>query len=126
MELGVFENGIEAHNNKIARSIQSDGVYVSHEQGYSYTVGMKSLDAPEVILLGQSKDMAEEIFITLHQAVARGVAALKPGKQLEGLLNSPGRLESVSEFEKMSYFYAARTFFGTWDFDSLVLNIESA
>ena len=37
MELNIFENGIQSHNQVIHRALLKNGLYVMHEKGYSYT-----------------------------------------------------------------------------------------
>ena len=38
MELKIFENGIQSHNQVIHRALLKNGLYVMHEKGYSYRV----------------------------------------------------------------------------------------
>ena len=70
MELSKFENGIVMHNKMIKHAIELDDLYVTHEDGYSYTVGMQEIGAPELVLYGHRKAVAEEMFKIIYSAAA--------------------------------------------------------
>ena len=122
MALDDFENGIEIHNRQIQAAIAASGMYVNHESGYSYTVGLNRVGAPEVFVCDQSRDSADEILLTIYQAVVRGMLVLKPGVDVNSLITGPAFLEAVTPKVKRSIFYAARTYFGSWSFSALFLN----
>ncbi len=73
MELKIFENGIQSHNQVIHRALLKNGLYVMHEKGYSYTVGMKNIGSPDLILFGQSSEIADEMFQVIFQAGVLGI-----------------------------------------------------
>jgi len=78
MELSQFYNGIAMHNDVIRQVINNDALYVKHEAGYSPTVGMRDIGAPELVIDGLHNTEAAEMFkIIYHAAVqAFGVLAM--------------------------------------------------
>lgn len=121
MELSTFYSGIEKHNAKIKETIKSAGIYVMHEHSYSYTVGLNQLDAPELIMFDQEKEIADEIFNLVFQGVKRGMLNPIDLEGLRAMINPPPTIMACSEHEKRSYFFAGRTFYGNWGFKCLKL-----
>ena len=124
MELSIFENGVDLHNSKIQNAVQKDGLYVMHEKDYSYTVGMKALGAPELILFNQSREVAEEMFQVLFQAVQLGLVDLKQSGSIEHIFEPMPTIESVGEMNKRNHFYAARTYYGDWEFMASKISMD--
>lgn len=121
MELSVFENGINSHNLTIKQTLEDQGVYVKHENGYSYTVGMKYIECPDLILYGENPDVAEEMFQVILQAIKLGLIKLKIGENIGSVLDPQPTLSGITETDKKDHFYAARTYYGDWCFE--VINI---
>lgn len=124
MELNIFDNGIQQHLNVIQNAVRRSGLYVMHENSYSYTVGMKSMGAPDLILFGQSPEVAEEMFEVIFQAVQLGLLVLNQAKNIEHIFEPQPRLEVFSDMEKRRHFFAARTYYGSWDFNALKVSME--
>ena len=124
MELSNFENGILMHNNVMKSTIESDDLYVMHEDVYSYTVGMREIGAPELVLYGQRKTIAEEMFKIIYSAAAREYGKQDVGAIVKKVFDpAPGVVE-LSKSEKMALFYAARTFYESWSFDAYKIIIR--
>ena len=124
MELSIFENGVVLHNIKIQHAVQKNGLYVMHEKDYSYTVGMKGLGAPELILSNQSREVAEEMFQVLFQAVQLGLVDLKQSGSIEHIFEPMPTIESVGEMNTRNHFYAARTYYGDWEFMASKISMD--
>ena len=126
MELSNFDNGILMHNNIIKRTIESDDLYVMHEDGYSYTVGMREIGAPELVLYGQRKTIAEEIFKIIYSAAARKYGEPDVGVIVKKVFEPAPGVVKLSKNEKMVLFYAARTFYESWSFYAykIIINNE--
>lgn len=124
MELSIFENGIERHNTEIRQAVQKDGLYVMHEKGYSYSVGMKHVGAPDFILFDQPHDVAEEMFQVLFQAIQLGLVDLNEFNPIQDIFEPKPSVITVSEMEKRQYFYAARTYYGDWNFPVLKITMD--
>lgn len=124
MELSVFENGIQSHNDKIHQALQKEGLYVMHEKGYSYTVGMQNIGFPDLILYGQSQDVTEEMFQVLFQAVQLGLVDLEQPSLIDNMFEPKPKLSAVDDIEKRQHFYAARTYYGNWEFAALKITMD--
>ncbi len=126
MELSKFENGIVMHNKMIKHAIELDDLYVTHEDGYSYTVGMQEIGAPELVLYGHRKAVAEEIFKIIYSAAAHEFCEPDVGTIVNNVFDPAPGLEELSKSEKMALFYAARTFYESWSFDAykIIINNE--
>ena len=124
MKLRVFDNGIQSHNNKIQQSLKTDGIYIMHEEGYSYTVGFLKVGSPDLILYDQTQGVAEEIFQLLFQAVQLGLIQLRQDMMIEHVLEPQPRLIAVTELDKKQHFYAARTYYGDWNFSVLKIQLK--
>lgn len=122
MELKIFENGVQSHNQVIHRALLKNGLYVMHEKGYSYTVGMKNIGSPDLILFGQSSEIADEMFQVIFQAVQMGLLVLDQVKSIDHIFEPQPQLKHFSDMEKRRHFFAARTYYGSWDFN--VLNVS--
>ena len=113
------------HNNVIKKTIDDDGLYVMHEDDYSYTVGMCEIGVPELVLYGHRKAVAEEMFKILYSAAAQecGEPDIDPiiNKVFEPALD----LVALSKSEKMALFFAARTFYDGWTFNAYKITINN-
>ena len=120
-ELAFFENGIEKHNTRMLEAIEADGIYVKFNNGLSYTVGMSKIGLPELMVRGSDEEQNKELIFGVFYAARNQVLQLEPGS-VEGLFFADGlALAAVSEFEKRSVFYGARTLYNSWDFEALQL-----
>ena len=124
MELSTFINGIQGHNQVIHHALLSSGLYVMHEKDYSYTVGMKNIGVPDLIMFGQEPEVSEEIFQVLFQAVKLGLSSLSQSSDIGQILDPQPRLEVFSRMDKRRYFFAARTYYGSWDFEAIKVAME--
>jgi hypothetical protein len=119
MQLAKFENGIESHTNVIARTISEKGVYVQHEGGYSYTVGLNEASLPEIVIKNDqslSKSKIEDLVLGLRRCVSL--------TELNEALNSLGlECKSLSELDKRRCFYSARLYYETWEFFAVGLKV---
>lgn len=125
MELSTFINGIHSHNQVIHHALLTGGLYVMHEKKYSYTVGMKNIGAPDLIMFGQASDVSEEIFLVLFQAAKLGLVCLEQSNDISQILDPQPRLEVFSQMEKRRHLFAARTYYGSWDFEAIKVAMES-
>jgi hypothetical protein len=100
MELSIFVNGIQGHNQVIHHALLNSGLYVMHEMDYSYTVGMKNIGAPDHIMFGQSPEVSEEMFQVLFQAVKLGLVTLEQSNDIGQIFDPQPRLEELSQMEK--------------------------
>ncbi|MEH6473654.1 MAG: DUF4262 domain-containing protein [Halopseudomonas sp.] len=117
--LGVFTNGIEQHNALMAAAIESDGIYVKHDEKLSYTVGLSSVGLPELVAVGTDQEQNKALLFDLFYAVKHQVLKLEPGA-VDGLFFEDGlALATMSEAEKQSVLFAARTLYGSWDFAAM-------
>lgn len=121
MELGVFDNGIIGHNKKISQVINNEGVYVMHEKGYSYTVGMHNIGSNDLIMFCENRDEPDELFQLIYQAVIHGYVDLNNERALARILSPTPLLTFLTDNEKEQYLYAARTYYGNWSFKALKL-----
>jgi len=124
MELHQFTNGIEDHKSEMAKVIDNFGLYTNHEDGYSYTVGLHNLGLPELIVFGQNPNVAEELFEILHHCAREGLIEFSPGIGLDNILSPGPSLHDYPNEKKVTQLYAARNFFGTWEFDVIEVRIE--
>lgn len=119
MQLAKFENGIESHTTAMERTISESGVYVQHESGYSYTVGLNEASLPELVIKNDqslSKSKIEELVLGLRRCVSL--------TELNEALNSLGlEYKSLSELDKRRCFYSARLYYGTWEFFAVGLKL---
>lgn len=60
MDLSKFTDGIKLQNARIDYAIRSEGVSVIHERSYSYTVGMRSIGYPELLVRDLKPDESNE------------------------------------------------------------------
>ncbi len=119
MDLGLFVNGIDTHNALMAALIEYDGIYVKHDDEHSYTVGLSGMGLPELVAVGTDPEQNTTLLFDLFYAVKNQVLKLEPGA-VDGLFFEDGlALAAMSEDEKKSVFYAARTLYGSWDFSAL-------
>jgi hypothetical protein len=97
-----------------------------HEDGYSYTVGMREIGTPELVLYGQHKKIAEEIFKIIYSAAAHEFCKPDVGTIVNNVFDPAPGLVELSKSEKMALFYAARTFYESWSFDAykIIINNE--
>ncbi|QFT57152.1 DUF4262 domain-containing protein [Microbulbifer sp. THAF38] len=124
MELSIFVNGIQGHNQVIHHALLNSGLYVMHENDYSYTVGMKNIGAPDLIMFGQSPEVSEEMFQVLFQAVKLGLVTLEQSNDIGQIFDPQPRLEEFSQMEKRCHLFAARTYYGSWDFRAIKVFME--
>lgn len=112
MQLAKFENGIECHTNKIAKSINDKGFYVQHEGSYSYTVGLNVESLPEIVIKnnqGFSKSKIEEVVKVLSRCTSLAEMHLE-------LRSVDLECAPIKELEKRRCFYSARLYYGNWEF----------
>lgn len=121
MELSKFDNGIALHNNAIRHVIEKDELYIMHEDGYSYTVGMRYIGSSELIIYGQHKSVAEEMFKIIY-AAARD---LDLNTVIKNVFEPAPGLSNISEKEKKGLFYAARTHYGDWSFSAVKISMQT-
>ena len=126
MELSKFENGIVIHNKIIKHAIELDDLYVMHEDGYSYTVGMQEICVPELVLYGHRKSVAEEMFKIIYSAASREFGEPDVDAIVKKVFDPAPEVVELSKCEKMALFYAARTFYESWSFDAykIIINNE--
>ena len=120
MELAKFENGMECHVAVIKDVITRNGIYVQHEKGYSYSVGMLARGFPEVFIRHQNDWSSLDI----ENKVSRLVAC-RSLPDLQAKLKSLGfTARVITEIEKRRYFFSARLYFKCWDFNAICLKPE--
>lgn len=125
MELSRFENGIVLHNNVIKGAIEYDGYYVMHEDGYSYTVGMRNIGAPELVIYGQRKMVAEEMFKIIYIAAAQAYGIQDLKTVVKNVFDPAPTLTALPEREKKALFYAACTYYDDWIFSALKITLKT-
>ena len=125
MELSKFENGIKKHNNTIKHVISVDDLYVMHENGYSYTVGMRDIGAPELVIYGQRKSVAEEMFKIIYIAAAQEFGEPELESIVKIVFYPAPSLVELPEREKKALFYAARTYYDDWIFSALKITLKT-
>lgn len=123
-ELGHFEDGIRAHRGFMQSMLRSNGVHIQHEECYSYTVGLRDIGSPDLIIFGEDREVAEELFLVIYQAVQMKLVCIKTSQSLRGIFTPEPLLLDVSEVEKRRHFFAARAYYGDWDFDSRKVSTE--
>ena len=112
MDLKKFTNGIERHNNTIACSIQLSGLHVVYEGSYSYTVGMRAIGYPELVVYGFDHNDAEVMLRGIHGFIKDG--SFNPGEKWQDLPTN----------EVKSTFFACRTYYGDWRFSAQKLKAQ--
>ncbi|MFV9615370.1 MAG: DUF4262 domain-containing protein [Gammaproteobacteria bacterium] len=125
MELSQFHNGIAMHNEVIRQAIKNDALYVMHEDGYSYTVGMRDIGAPELIIYGQRDAVATEMFKIIYTAAAQKFDDLDMNRMVKTVFNPAPELSVVSEREKKTIFFAVRTYYDDWVFTAIKIIMKS-
>lgn len=130
MELYEFNNGIEEHNRLIEATINEYGIYVMHEEGregaYSYTVGLKKLNTSELIVFDVNPKTARDSFLMIFQSLQHGFDFVTSCRNTNEPLGVSAKVDVYPEIEKKQRFYAARTFYGDWRFDTMVLTLGAA
>ena len=124
MELSHFTNGIAMHNAVIRQVLNNEALYVKHEDGYSYTVGMRDIGAPELVIYGQRNGVSTEMFKIIYNAAAQSFGAPAMPMIVKTVFDPAPGLVVLPESEKMAVFYAARTYYEDWSFSAarLILN----
>jgi hypothetical protein len=122
--LFYFEDGIAKLNGEIAKAIADTGVYVKHERGYSYTVGMAKIRSPELIIFGESAEVAEEVFYVIYQAVELGLVVVEDNTRLDQIFKPAPVMTRFPDSAKVQYFYAARAYFESWDFPAFRVSVN--
>lgn len=124
MELSHFTNGIAMHNDVIRQVIKNDSLYVKHENGYSYTVGMRDIGAPELVIEGQRPSVATEMFKIIYIAAAQAYGIQDLNTVVKNVFDPAPTLTALPEREKKALFYAARTYYEDWIFSALKLTLK--
>ena len=124
MELSQFYNGIAMHNDVIRQVINNDSLYVKHEDGYSYTVGMRDIGAPELVIEGQRPSVATEMFKIIYIAAAQADGIQDLNTLVKNVFDPALTLTALPEREKKALFYAARTYYEDWIFSALKLTLK--
>lgn len=124
MELSQFYNGIAMHNDVIRQVINNDSLYVKHEDGYSYTVGMRDIGAPELVIEGQRPSVATEMFKIIYIAAAQAYGIQDLNTVVKNVFDPAPTLTALPEREKKALFYAARTYYEDWIFSALKLTLK--
>ena len=125
MELSQFENGIAMHNEVIRQAIKNDALYVMHEQGYSYTVGMRDIGAPELVIYGQRNVLATEMFKIIYSSAAHTSNEVDMNRMVRNVFDPPPGLVALPEREKRTVFYATRTYYDDWIFSALKITLNT-
>jgi hypothetical protein len=125
MELSQFYNGIAMHNDIIRQVINNDSLYVKHEDGYSYTVGMRDIGAPELVIEGQRPSVATEIFKIIYIAAAQAYGEEDLNTVVKNVFDPAPTLTALPEREKKALFYAARTYYDDWIFSALKITLKT-
>ena len=124
MELSQLYNGIAMHNDVIRQVIKNDSLYVKHEDGYSYTVGMRDIGAPELVIEGQRPSVATEMFKIIYTAAAQAYGIQDLNTVVKNVFDPAPTLTALPEREKKALFYAARTYYEDWIFSALKLTLK--
>jgi len=116
MYLHNFRDGITDHNDIIRCVIKCEGVYVMREDGYAYTIGLKNVGLPDLLLIGE------------HQALIRLAGSLidifdeSPDFDITEYLALSGFSFKVNTNQQTrGIAYASRAYYGDWDFDLLTI-----
>jgi len=125
MELSHFYNGIAMHNDVIRQTINNDSLYVKHEDGYSYTVGMRDIGAPELMIEGQRPSVATEMFKIIYIAAAQAYSEQDLNTVIKNVFDPAPTLTALPEREKKALFYAARTYYDDWIFSALKITLKT-
>ncbi|PCJ88231.1 MAG: hypothetical protein COA54_02900 [Thiotrichaceae bacterium] len=125
MELSQFYNGIAMHNDVIRQVINNDSLYVKHEDGYSYTVGMRNIGAPELVIYGQRKIVADEMFKIIYIAAAQAYGEQDLNTVVKNVFDPAPSLTALPEREKKALFYAARTYYDDWTFSVFKITLKT-
>ena len=125
MDLSKFENGITKHNNAIKHVISVDDLYIMHEDDYSYTVGMRDIGAPELVIYGQRKSVAEEMFKIIYIAAAQKFGEPELESIVKTVFEPAPALAELPESEKKALFYAVRTYYDDWTFSALKITMKT-
>jgi len=126
MELSHFTNGIAMHNEVIRQVINNDALYIKHEDGYSYTVGMRDIGAPELVINGQRRSVATEMFKIIYSAAAQTFGEPAMHMIVKTVFDPAPGLVALPESEKRSIFYAVRTYYEDWSFSAVRLIMKSS
>lgn len=123
MELSKFTDGIKLQNARIDYAIRSEGVSVIHEKSYSYTVGMRSIGYPELLVRDLKPDESNELFRTIYAAVTNGK---KTSHQINiaDIFKPKLSLVDLSEDTTKEIFYACRAYYGDWIFSANEILIQ--
>lgn len=124
MELSQFYNGIAMHNDVIRQVINNDSLYVKHEDGYSYTVGMRDIGAPELVIEGQRPSVATEMFKIIYIVAAQAYGIQDLNTVVKNVFDPAPTLTALPEKEKKALFYAARTYYEDWIFSALKITLK--
>lgn len=122
MQLNQFQNGIECHVNKVQNNIRQRGLHVQHEGSYSYTVGMNDSELPDIIVHkghGLSDGLIENIFLSILDSCTKETF-------VEKLSEMNVVFNNLDELEKRRSFYAARLYYGHWNFDAISLEVRKS
>ena len=125
MELGNFENGIEKHADDIRGSIKSSGMYVRHENNFSYTVGFAEIGLPELVVELLPPSHAEELFQTLMVAARRDRQRSVTWLNLGRTLSPEPSFSELADQQRKQVFLDARTGYGHWDFRANLIQLPS-
>jgi len=115
MELSKFTDGIKLQNERIDHAIRSEGVSVIHERSYSYTVGMRSIGYPELLVRDLKPEESNELFSTIYAAVTNGK---KNSHEISiaDIFKPKLALVDLTEDTTKKIFYACRAYYGDWIF----------
>ena len=95
-----------------------------HEHGYSYTVGMRDIGVPELVIYSQRNAEAAEMLSIIYNAAAPMVGEPDINGIVKNVFDPPHELTASPEREKRTLFYAAHTYYDDW-FSALKITMTS-
>lgn len=123
MELSKFTDGIKLQNERINSAIRSEGLSVIHERSYSYTVGMRSIGYPELLVRGLEVVERDELFRTIYIAVVNGKNSASE-IIVADIFKPKLSLVDLTEKETKGIFFACRAYYGDWAFKANEIQIQ--
>ena len=116
MYLHNFRNGITDHNHNIRCVINYEGVYVMREDGYAYTIGLKIIGLPDLLLIGEHQtliQLAGSLINVFNESPDFDITEYLALSGFSFKVNTNQQTRSIA--------YASRAYYGDWDFDLLTI-----